>query len=306
MDDNRRWKYLLEPGEGLLLSTPDPDTDDESGTPAIVKQAHRLAQWTAETGLAEADVISTPLVATPLPAYAGRIEAGQRRWDGLRPHVMWHPLMWMPQRLAEPYMIVEEDEERLETVDEWAIRVALEMTASGMYDPETGGWLDVMALHDIDIEAPGQVDRIEAWLQGAVDPELDAIDLDAYISSSDQPDWAVQVAAVIFADVIAGSWSITATDLIFIAEGMAEAGPTRTDIEEIIRMGSLWAGDAVIDLDLSLAQRLEQISDGLHTVGDDPQELREGPLAEVLDALTVVANAYAQALDNLDQMAATV
>lgn len=258
MDEIRRWKYLQEPGEGLLLTQPDPDAEDEAGTPAIVRQARRLQQWMGETGMAPSEVWSTPLVSTPLPLYSEGITDGRRRWAGLRAHVMWHPLMWLPPRLAEPYLLVTEDGERPESMEEWAVRVALELTASGMYDPDTGGWVDVLALHDIDIEASGQVERIAAWLYGAPDAELDQIDLDPYVTSSEDPDWAVQVAAGVFEDLVAGAWSITAADLVSIAQGMDTPELSKADVSEVCRMGAAWAGDAVIDLDLNLGTRLRR------------------------------------------------
>lgn len=302
MAEIRRRKYLQEPGEGLLLNQPDPDTEAGAGAPAMVKQAGRLQQWMDETGMAPDEVLSTPLVSTPLPLHLKATE-GRRRWAGLRAHIMWHPLMWLPERMAEPYVLVTEDGQRPESLEEWAVRVALELTASGMHDPATGGWVDVLALHDIDIGAPGQVERIDNWLHGAPDDELGNVDLEPYVTSSEDPEWAVQVTAAVIEDLVAGAWSITAADLISIAHGMDTPDLSKVEVREVCRMGQAWAGDAVIDLDLNLGTRLNEIAESLEYVGDDPGELSQGPMVDVIEALSVVASVYAEALDNLEAVA---
>lgn len=306
---NTRRPYLLGPGEPLLLLRPDPDTDTEPGLPALVKQAERLEQWRNESGMEDADVYSSPLVATPLPIYAGRIPEGSRRWPGLSPALMWHPLMWLPERLAEPYVLVETSEdgqesERLESPDEWAIRVALELTASGMYDPVTGGWVDVLALYDVDITAPGQIQRIAAWLGGAPDEKLDGIDLEVFLSSQERPDWAVQLTATLFDDVVASSWAIVADDLLSVALGIqqtaADADQARQQSVDLIELASHQIGDAVLAPEVHLLERLREIRGGMDVMSStDVTDYTGGPLADVIQALHVVASTYAPIVDEL-------
>lgn len=303
MTNVRRWKHLLEAGEGLLLVRPDPDIDDAAGTAGVVKQARRLEQWIAETGMATSNVLSTPLVAAPLPLHARHLPAGRRGWEGLDPGLLWHPLLWLPERLARPYVIVEGDDDRLESVDEWAIRLALELTASGMYDPATGGWVDVLALHDLDITGPGQLSRLGAWLAGARDDELDAVDLAPYVTATEDPDWAVQVTAAIFEDVVAASWSLVASDLLAILHGMDGPDLDEHALGEVITLGQNLAGDAVIDLDLTLGERLAQIGEALEDMPTrSPMDLSDGPLAETVEAVSVAVAAYSPALANLEAL----
>lgn len=302
MSDTRR-PYLLEPGEPLLLLRPDPDTDSEPGLAALVKQAERLEQWLTATGMDDADVYSSPLVSTPLPIYAGRIPRAAKRWPGLSPALMWHPLMWLPERLAEPYLLVEagengRDTERLESPDEWAVRVALEMTASGMYDPATGGWVDVLALYDIDATSAGHSDRIVDWFAGAPDEQLDGVDLEVFLASPEDPDWSVRLAASLFDDLVASSWAIVADDLLSVALGLQgagmDAGELRSRAAGLIELATDQIGDAVLGPELHLLERLEQIRRGLDAMTSTrASDYADGPLADVIQVLHSVATTYA-------------
>ncbi|GAA3599243.1 hypothetical protein GCM10022198_24420 [Klugiella xanthotipulae] len=72
----------------------------------------------------------------------------------------------------------EEDgaEPLVESDEDWAIRVTLCLQASGLYDSETGGWVDVLAREGLNIEDPVIQQRVKAWTDSAVDHTLDAID----------------------------------------------------------------------------------------------------------------------------------
>lgn len=298
--------YLLDPGEGLLLTRPSPPGEDTPPIPGIVKTAERRERFLRDSGMDEADVLSATIVSTPLPDYT-RIPEGRRRWPGLSAALMWHPLMWLPPRLARPYVLVEEQadgggHERLEGPTELAIRVALELTASGLYDADTGGWVDVLDLFGIDITAPGALDRIDAWLAGGRDDDLDRIDLSAYIDDAADPDWAVRAVAELFDDLVASTWHLVADDLSGALTGLegstGEQILTRLGTVMTIATGSI--GDAVVGLNLNLAQRLDQIRGSLSAVPTDPQSLLGGPVSDTASALRVVARAYRPALDLLD------
>lgn len=188
--------FLLDEGEGLLLIRP---TVSQDGTlvPGVVKMSERRSAFERSCGLASTEVASTPLVSVPLPDYA-QIEAGRRRWAGTNPSFMWHPLMWLPERVAMPCVLQEVGEdgqlsERLESADEHAIRIALELTEASLYDPVQGGWVDVLALHGLDLEEPGVLARVQDWLDGGADEVLDGIDMSSVFDAPDNPSWAAQV-----------------------------------------------------------------------------------------------------------------
>lgn len=298
MSAQLRRTHLLAPGEALLLMRPDPDTETGAGTPGVIKLADRLEEFARATGLSDDEVYSSPLTSVPLPIYTRAGNEGQRRWAGTEPTMMWHPLMWLPARVSTPYMFTEADgDERLESPDEWAIRVCLELTASGLYDPETGGWIDVLALFDLDITEPGVQHRIRAWLQGAPDAALDAIDLAPYLDSPEATDWAAQAAHGIYEDVVASSWSLVASDLWAIAAGMNDPAAPEEQVAQVtadvVRLAQTLIPEAVVDVNVTLADRVGDLTEGDATENLD----------ELLSVLDLVARSYAEALEELEELA---
>lgn len=147
-------------------------------------------RWFQEMTSLPADrVVSSPMCAVPLPL-AQRDDLGLlKRWPNtMNPELLWLPLFWLPELVLTRYLIDNgvPGEERIETDDEWALRVASELSASRLYDPETGSWLDVLSAYGIDIEAPDTVLRLGAWLEGEADPVLDTIDLSPMFAMEDE------------------------------------------------------------------------------------------------------------------------
>lgn len=175
------------------------DYEDSFGTPneplVLFRGADPVAffereRWFQEvTGLSSERIVSSPLCAVPLPV-ARRDDLGLlERWPAaMNPELLWLPLFWLPEMVLTRYLIEnpETGEERIETDDEWALRVASELGAAGLYDPETGAWLDVLSAYGIDIEAPDTVLRLGAWLEGEADPVLDSIDLSPLFNMTDE------------------------------------------------------------------------------------------------------------------------
>ncbi len=212
--EHRRRALDVGPGEHLLLPA---STLDTTG---------RLHLWRAFSGLYDGELLLSPLTASPLPM-PWTVPAGHRRWPGLRPAAMWHPLLWLPARLRSPITLRDPltGETWGETYDEWATRVALEMTESGpvvidgeqwvllhdphhgrhvrplgpddanlvpLYDPITGTWLDVLSTVGLDVDDPDHLARVERWLAGDDDEALDAVDLDVFLQAADRdPAWAL-------------------------------------------------------------------------------------------------------------------
>ena len=143
-------------------------------------------RWFRDTvGLADEQVVASLLCGVPLPV-AEKDDLGlMTRWPAASAELLWLPVFWLPEALALRYTVETEDGERVETDDEWAIRVAIELTGSGLYDPETGSWLDVFAAHGIDKDSPDTALRVAGWLEGDSDEQLDAIDLTSYFTLID-------------------------------------------------------------------------------------------------------------------------
>lgn len=202
---------MLKEGEPLLLARSTIDT------------AVRFRAFGEEFGLPSNALISTMLCSVPLPIYTdfGIDEHGRsrRRWAGTRPETMWHPLMWLPPRLAGRYTFHDSTTgmQTQEADEVWAIRVCLELSLSGLYDAETGTWLDVLSTVGLDIEDEMDLARVEDWLRGESDPLLDTIDLSHYLDLP-QREWALDSALALRGDLEAASWALIADDLLSMAE----------------------------------------------------------------------------------------
>jgi len=74
------------------------------------------------------DFITPRLIAYPVPVYPAewskRDGVQRKRWAGVTPEWMWHPMMWLPE-ILQP--------REGENEDTYAIRLALELTESGVY-----------------------------------------------------------------------------------------------------------------------------------------------------------------------------
>ena len=216
-----RRKMLAREGEALLLCESARDL------------SQRFGDWADVSGVADTDIISNQLSAVPLPDYR-TIPEGKRRWDGVRPEIMWHPLMWLPERLTQRRKIVNEETGRIlvEPEEVWTIRVCLELSASGLYDSSTGSWLDVLSATGIDIATEEGRNRVGEWLKGFPDEVLDDIDLDGVLVNEEDEDWAFDIAITIAQDVVYASWGLIANDLLAIVEYVTDG---RLDVYEDAR-----------------------------------------------------------------------
>lgn len=116
-----------------------------------------------------------------------------RRWPGLDVSAMWHPLVWLPDDLAERYESDEDGGPDVETDEEWACRVWMECVARGVYDPENDSWVDLLDAAGLDLEDPKVQLRLASWLDGGPDPVFDNFGFPTVPGSDGDgfdPDWA--------------------------------------------------------------------------------------------------------------------
>ena len=204
---------MTEPGEPLEVAS------------STLRSAARYRTWAADTGIGAQWVTPQPLCCVPLPVYPAGWPAGRRRWPGLRPAMMWHPLLWLPERLATRYTLLDDAGGRSAVPDDvWALRVCLELQASGLYDADTGSWLDVLSLAGLDGDDPDTATRVAAWLDGRPDPVLDGLDLTEHVDRPGDPDWAVFAAIAELPALQVISWAVTALDLLEACEELTETG----------------------------------------------------------------------------------
>lgn len=220
--------FLTNPGESLLLAR------------NAVDFVHRVSEFVTATGIDQADVISDPIVALPIPVY--RTDFTGRRWPGMSPRMMWHPLMWLPDELASRFPIKVEAPDgsgvdTLEPDDIYAVRVAIELGLSGLYDADSGMWLDVLSLVGLDITSEADQARVAAWMQGAADATLDSIDLRGYFLP-DATEALKDAATNIFALRRASAAAIASSLLVEIRPNTERRESERADAASLALVGS--------------------------------------------------------------------
>lgn len=191
--------YMTQPNEALLLST------------SPLATTARFAQFLDESLLPMERVVASTMCAAPIPLYvdATATANGRQFPEGTNPHIFWHPLFWLPASLSSHLSYKDTDgTTKIETDDEWAARVALTLGSSGIYDIENGAWLDVLSLVDLDIEDELTIDRINDWLSGDPDPDLDRIDLSTFTDIPDQPYWAFRTVKTIYDQLELASYAL--------------------------------------------------------------------------------------------------
>lgn len=297
--DVARRPLVTEPGEPLLVAR-DP-----------LEAALRFTVFAEATGVPETDLLVSPLCAIPLPVFPAQWEQGRRRWAGARAEAMWHPLMWLPRRVAGRYQVRQPDGSTApESDDAWAVRVALEMTFSGLYDDATGTWMDVLALHGIDIANPAGIIRVQNWLDGADDPVLNGIDLTPLLDVPEDRAWAVAAATEMLPDLYTTSWALASDSLLEALDDLAE----RAHSGQVDIAGAKWHAGMVAYLAedsfrtlpeaegttafwAQMPGRIAAISD-VAVRGDDGQPvapldaLLVGPIAEMTARLIAIRESF--------------
>lgn len=190
-----RRPWFTEPGESLV------DLASAPTHPFVT--ASRFDEVLEQTGLPQGSLVAPDSIAFPLaPRWPGEDDYAKMR-GGL----LWHPLFWLPLEVSLPSVSKHPvtGEETMEGTDEFGLRVALELEASGLYDAESGSWLDVlMTFVGLDADDPAVQQRVLAFFGGAEDAELAGIDLQPILANAEDadenPNWASDVAGELALD----------------------------------------------------------------------------------------------------------
>ena len=212
--DARRRAFLLGPGDTLVIA------------PNPIEVIDNFGRFLTATGVPAARLASSRLCA--LPVLDGSIQGV----PGVRAETAWLPLFWLPPQLAAQTQYVIGDDGLAhslatagasgEAVHEeegevWLARVALELSASGLYDVATGTFLDVMDLVGIDIDTPAGLRRVRRWLAGAADDDLDLLAGGALVAeslrSTREPDWALNEVLANYEHLVHCAWATGAVSL---------------------------------------------------------------------------------------------
>ena len=217
--------------------------------------------------------------------------------------MLWHPLFWLPRRLAGRYQIAEDGE--LESDDAWAVRVALELTISGVYEAASGTWLDVTSGVGVDVGTPEGLRRAADWLAGRPDPGLDAVDLDGLITDTKAPDWAASAAHEMLPGLHQASWALGADSLLDVLDGLAddveqgemtELAAVAQVASTVAAFGAIWAAGAPGQNGESPAQILSSL-EAVVAEATGIAELMDGPVANIADVLLELRDQFWPAME---------
>jgi hypothetical protein len=296
--DVKRRLMLTDPGETLLLS--------KSSYEAL----RRFSDWQELTGLAPEQFTSDTLCSVPLPVYP-TVAPGTRRFSSVKPAAMWHPLFWLPERVSGEYRLPTGPNGELEPESSAlrSVRIALELTVSGLYDPETGTWADILSTVGIDVENPRDLARIAEWQAGGVDDTLDSIDLTGFLLNPVQPNWAIESALLLLETLSRAQWAVLADSLIELIDTAAHpdsGDAVLADVRDATALAAFLASlhlDAVPTDDEDPAVfwgRLEE--DARHGRYGDVDAFLAGPVEDANGWLHLTREMYWGAVDELNTL----
>lgn len=202
------------------------------------------------------------LCMVPLPTHTYREELREN------PVINWtNPLFWLPRQWRV--------NDQGATDDLMGLRATWEMTLSGLYEPETG-FVDVLYAHDIDIDTEEGAARVQAWLDGAGDPVLDAIDITQLLSrpEEDDEDWVQLLAFEALPGVLRAVWGLNAHSFLELLAGAVEEYQNDDDAEAfnraliaLLALGSAIFEDIVYD-EIEASDALTALADHVEDAPD--------------------------------------
>ena len=306
----RRRRFLLEPGQVLLMSE------------SPVRNLMNHVGAARALGLTQAQLSTSRLSPLPIPVNGGR--SARRRIDEVKPAMMWLPLLWLPERLAQrvrfqfidgELFVLDDDgyfagdphavsqpiaghTVSTETTDLWVIRVALELEASGVYDEETGTWTDVLDGVGLSVEDRRDVQRVRRWLEGGVDHVLDDLDESfmndgRHVPEGESPSWAIREALGGYQDLLNATWALGTNSMLNVvtnlAHDVAEELITRIDeTKYVANMACLLSGSLLQWYCDDEVAWWDEMSSAVQQLTGTPSELVAGPLVAIDERLTEV------------------
>ncbi|MGP5015088.1 hypothetical protein ACTXJX_14895 [Glutamicibacter ardleyensis] len=239
-----RKHYLTEPGTPLII-TEDP-----------IARLYNASQFADNTGLPRENITTDTLCSVPLPVVTPDMTP-ERPYARVNPAMLWHPLFWLPSRLTERDVYVDDDgEEKIEDDVMWSLRLSLELLAGMIYSPELG-WLDMMELVGIDVTNPADLERIRRWQNGAEDEALDSINLDELMQDKAEPNWAMETSQSLVDEVERAQWSVHASAL----SGYINAGLETNDPEDVCQR----LFESAVLMDADFAEVTDELLENLDT-----------------------------------------
>lgn len=251
-----RVEYLTSPGEGVVL------TDD------LETFIERVDQFLEESGLPPEDVVVNPVVSIPMPLTAQH--NGERKRLTFRPELAWFPMFWLPLSIGLRFSVQERENGplRVESDAEWAVRVISQMADAGLFDPESGTWIDALETVGLDRNDPEVHARVMRWQNGADDPDLDRIDLGSRFNGTGEESAAYTIMRA--HDFQHAQWAITAKQILAHAERLEQID----GLDEFTSEVEKWAQIASLGFSGSPADaQFQAISDRLSVQSDPDEEL---------------------------------
>ncbi|GAA1937512.1 hypothetical protein GCM10009689_17610 [Brevibacterium antiquum] len=225
-----------------------------------VTTSRLYADFQEASGIDHEELMTSPMSKLPLPFFHPHlIRDGdaydiRKRFRHINASFMWHPIMWLPTELTKPRFSENDNGyvDAIEDSESAMVRIFLELSAAGMYDTATGGWLDVLGLYGLASTDQRTHSRVAAWLAGEADPVLDSIDLSPYFAYPEAQDWALLTATEIREPLLGASYYRVAEDSLTILDVFSDPvrytdtahngdslTPLRTEVTSLLKMAEV-------------------------------------------------------------------